>query len=1694
MRIVLSNKKWPPPALRLLRGLVMGLISWTGLATALPAQNFGWGSNGELIYQGVSTKTYSTPVLHPAAPMAEVDELVTLNYEQLFEAGADLSGGIKGIIDDGSAELFVYAYDKTTGGKGALLYNVSINGTTSSYTDGSQHPNMIGNVSLAGPAAVTLSNIASDNIKVLGQAAKAYIRDDSTPCNSLTESWTRAMFKKRFGLADACIAEFDAARQPVIIELTLEGSGMISHLQIPGIGEITPESLFPILRPSTDILLEKEYAILTGDERTMNFEVNNPLSETINVQSSHIEISRITTGDKVSIVPLGSFTIAGNNSFSRNDLPIIDNEVFQNLEKDAYSIKLIYTVNSTDPELLASNGTYTLPLTFFRRLKPGQQDVYEVAKTVYQGLPVFKLSGGMSAEYAVQKSLADLSAGISHTWAVRDKPDGAPDLQGGGPVSVYSTPDFLDKAITKTIDLYNQELDDNETVNTVIISTGLPFVPYLSNAMKAPVLPLHFLVESNSLGEVKAIVDQANHKEIDCFATAGYDPSIPDEGTTWIKLRTIPIQYLNFLEEHKVKNVILIGVDEKGLGETLAQRLVLKKSPPGSEDYETGSIYLMKHGGTDGDNVLKNVFKDYNDFDKQESKHILDWESGIAGVQISEFSREIKNDFPGIAIRTITATESLAFYDLAVDIDMKFRKKNNRTITGIALNEYVIGYPLYESWKGQAPFLYWQGSPPEYHVQRLNLQVKYKVEHHFPGTAFEGLQLDINAKYDRSPLQSALLSSGFTNVFMNAWQKADVWDPTDGMNSPCELAANDIVTNMNALDFKDWASSLVPLDINDLDNMASTAVENQDVAGEHPNPGPPSVLLDKTSEGFVVKQYDWAPDSYWQIKNFPHQVAYSDVSSAYPGTSMGWIDGSSFAGKNRSQSVIAAEFDLGNESDEYDLKIGYKFNPGTADGFPSHDPDLGEQQNMDCFEYTKVPKTSWMDIPSRIMAREGALLVVNGTVYDFDYNGLPGVVPFIKMDNTIKAQPQILSFKGEAGFAWNWGANKSVSLFSRPKEIPATRLASHLDTLFHNETNTYANAMSGMTFMNNGNRYDYKALYPQWMADYPEFDPVYLGPSSTLIRCYLSLPGGPAGPCENILSELGGQTAPPEEGWNDCANLQQDEYVQRYSALAYQQYTRTFDEIPNARTYIAKKGNRLDIGIIDGDLGQFVSPGVVYTKTSGMRNWEVNNFYRYKEYDQLLNLDGGSSTQFWMNGRGPLHDWKGYPLRDDNQGPYYSRLVSSFLMLVPKKHTDQIRSYTLANQGYLQLDNSGISLDYSDDTDHRKDKAFVSLSPSLNQLILPGDAGNDGLIAGNFRLTNASSLKGAVLFSIGEDAYYPDTEGLSPVIPEYRNVLVTGLGKIPEILRDSLRNTRPENSAVAARLLANEQGFYLFEIAEGKIVTALFINNPNNGGTNEFFKGTWHSFTIDRKGGVLSVYIDNEKRDNAAGTTFYSESGGPHLFNRSEANHAMIGAVNVDGRFVTGNSLMDIDNFLFAVGSEARNQFLDGDLDLLRDRLSQGQDSNFPSNSSFTDKYMRDDVHALQFEETAGMHTFAIKSLTEKLYGLNLNTARRSYNTGARVATSELLQEEVGASAVRVYPNPAGSEGVNVEVFLQKAEKVDLQLTDLTGRTVHHASLSMQEGTNTYRVPNPEKRFPAGVYLLKISSAQVSETKKIILE
>ena len=428
--------------------------------------------------------------------------------------------------------------------------------------------------------------------------------------------------------------------------------------------------------------------------------------------------------------------------------------------------------------------------SYFRVVTPGMLTTYQIAKEEYKGLNVFMLDGGMSAEYAVQKSLANLTAGVSHTWQIGP---------GGGPKPVWGTPDFLQQSVQHTVDLYNEYLGKSKKLKTVIIATGVPAVPYLSAAMEAPVLPLHFLP---------------------CYATLGYDASMDDVGVAWIKLLALPDEYRKFIIEHEVENVIIAGIGEDVKSESYCRKL--NKTGVDGQEYADGSLYILyTQSGSEHDikTISRNVV-DYDTLSLEKGKDLADWESGVVNRQIDNISKGICEHTPAQVYSLIATHDMMDMYNLGANMGMYFMYKNREqtkvSVQGTYLNEYLISQPLYELTQGYIPLLFWQFVPPVSTIDRIKRDIQKVVDVYEKGILLENKTVHVNARIGKEELVQELKKRGFRFVTKRKDNVEELWNLSDGINSPCEEVVQNIVEQIGVKQYQTQCKNALYLNMGDL--------------------------------------------------------------------------------------------------------------------------------------------------------------------------------------------------------------------------------------------------------------------------------------------------------------------------------------------------------------------------------------------------------------------------------------------------------------------------------------------------------------------------------------------------------------------------------------------------------------------------------------------------------------------------------------------------------------------------------------------------------------------------------------------------------------------------------------------------------------------------------------------------------------
>ncbi|GAA4416224.1 hypothetical protein GCM10023187_47500 [Nibrella viscosa] len=118
-----------------------------------------------------------------------------------------------------------------------------------------------------------------------------------------------------------------------------------------------------------------------------------------------------------------------------------------------------------------------------------------------------------------------------------------------------------------------------------------------------------------------------------------------------------------------------------------------------------------------------------------------------------------------------------------------------------------------------------------------------------------------------------------------------------------------------------------------------------------------------------------------------------------------------------------------------------------------------------------------------------------------------------------------------------------------------------------------------------------------------------------------------------------------------------------------------------------------------------------------------------------------------------------------------------------------------------------------------------------------------------------------------------------------------------------------------------------------------------------------------------------------------------------------------------------------------------------------------------------------------------VRTQEKTLVGGNLVV--KGAKVGAREAAAEAVSAEIPAPLqVEVYPNPAVTNTVSVQISGAAQKPVRLQLLDLKGRMVSEHNLEVQDQQHIQQLDISNS--PSGMLLLRVSTPEQSQTRKLI--
>lgn len=510
----------------------------------------------------------------------------------------------------------------------------------------------------------------------------------------------------------------------------------------------------------------------------------------------------------------------------------------------------------------------------------------------------------------------------------------------------------------------------------------------------------------------------------------------------------------------------------------------------------------------------------------------------------------------------------------------------------------------------------------------------------------------------------------------------------------------------------------------------------------------------------------------------------------------------------------------------------------------------------------------------------------------------------------------------------------------------------------------------------------------------------------------------------------------------DAANL--------YTAVDYERYPHEFGQQKRGRTFIAKKGEQFYILTADGiytkEYGEETKVQY-YAKTApGLTINELSDLSQKLKFDALLNLDGGGSSTFFVNGRGMVQS----PYAGFAEGPMQQRYLSTTLMVVPKIQSKNIKPEKDKNEHHLRFDNFHLDSNRyvlscpEDDVLFKESDCSIipynkwpqvqalSLTPSLDHFIQVDDANEGGIIAGSFKIESSepgNSSKGAILFAMSENGQYeklkdpktgkdydqstiPDSNDpakkIKTVLSDTRSLFVVGVGQMPDELLETLRSLRKslseeERSKWDSFLDENDQASYVV-LVNNKEVEFFQVDNTGEAGRwANYLNGEWHNFNVyynhDASVREFKMVFDGQPVTVPYHHTKAVSDMDSHFFGPNHITNAMIGAIPMKGGYITPErSDLSVDNYMFVIGKGATKSFLETlktvqnttspDTEAIQKMSQDMADNNHQLPSEYTGFSWNDpnkNQWYLQFEEGTGYHAHAVNNEQKPhFYGLNL--------------------------------------------------------------------------------------------------------------
>ena len=146
----------------------------------------------------------------------------------------------------------------------------------------------------------------------------------------------------------------------------------------------------------------------------------------------------------------------------------------------------------------------------------------------------------------------------------------------------------------------------------------------------------------------------------------------------------------------------------------------------------------------------------------------------------------------------------------------KNREQTKVSVQGTYLNEYLISQPLYELTQGYIPLLFWQFVPPVSTIDRVKRDIQKVVDVYEKGILLEKKTVHVNARIGKEELVQELKKRGFRFVTKRKDNVEELWNLSDGINSPCEEVVQNIVEQIGVKQYQTQCKNALYLNMGDL--------------------------------------------------------------------------------------------------------------------------------------------------------------------------------------------------------------------------------------------------------------------------------------------------------------------------------------------------------------------------------------------------------------------------------------------------------------------------------------------------------------------------------------------------------------------------------------------------------------------------------------------------------------------------------------------------------------------------------------------------------------------------------------------------------------------------------------------------------------------------------------------------------------